>query len=139
MRGEHHRRLSGSEAMFVQHRPTVVFHAAARKHVPLMEANPGEAVKNNVFGTQVLVDEAVSAAVEAFVLISSDKAVRPSSVMGACKRLAEMYLQRLAGQVATRLVTVRFGNVLGSNASVVPLFKRADPPRWSRDRDGPGR
>lgn len=110
-------------AMFVQHRPTVVFHAAAHKHVPLMEANPGEAVKNNVFGTQILVDEAVNAAVDAFVLISSDKAVRPSSVMGACKRLAEMYLQGLAGQVATRLVTVRFGNVLGSNASVVPLFK----------------
>lgn len=110
-------------AMFDRHRPSVVFHAAAHKHVPLMEANPGEAVKNNVFGTQILVDEAVCAAVEAFVLISSDKAVRPSSVMGACKRLAEMYLQGLAGKVAPRLVTVRFGNVLGSNASVVPLFK----------------
>ncbi|XBH07332.1 nucleoside-diphosphate sugar epimerase/dehydratase [Singulisphaera sp. Ch08] len=110
-------------AMLGRHRPSVVFHAAAHKHVPLMEANPGEAVKNNVFGTQILVDEAVSASVEAFVLISSDKAVRPSSVMGACKRLAEMYLQGLAGQVATRLVTVRFGNVLDSTASIVPLFK----------------
>jgi FlaA1/EpsC-like NDP-sugar epimerase len=115
--------VSRVRAMFHGYRPSVVFHAAAHKHVPLMEANPGEAVKNNVFGTRILVDEAVSAAVEAFVLISSDKAVRPSSVMGACKRLAEMYLQGLAGRVTTRLVTVRFGNVLGSNASVVPLFK----------------
>ena len=108
---------------FAQYRPDVVLHAAAHKHVPMMEANPGEAVKNNVFGTRTLVEEALRFNVEAVVMISTDKAVNPSSVMGASKRLAEMVVQSLAGLTTTRLITVRFGNVLGSTGSVVPIFK----------------
>jgi len=108
---------------FREFRPDVILHAAAHKHVPMMEANPGEAIKNNVFGTRTLVDEAVRSRVEAFVMISTDKAVRPTSVMGACKRLAEMYVQAQTQHCSTRMVTVRFGNVLGSNGSVVPLFQ----------------
>lgn len=108
--------------LFQAFRPEVVFHAAAHKHVPMMEANPGEAVKNNVFGTKNLVDESVRSGVESFVMVSTDKAVRPTSVMGACKRLAELYAQSQIGRSNTRMVTVRFGNVLGSNGSVVPVF-----------------
>ncbi len=117
------RDASRLRSAFGEFRPDVILHAAAHKHVPLMEANPGEAIKNNVFGTRTLVDEAVRSGVEAFVMISTDKAVHPTSVMGACKRVAEMYVQAQTQRCSSRMVTVRFGNVLGSNGSVVPLFQ----------------
>lgn len=136
--------------VFREESPHVVFHCAAHKHVPMMESNPGEAVKNNVFGTKVVADAAAAAGCQAFVLVSTDKAVNPSSVMGATKRFAELYVQALnaAGSgfrvqgpekrsrsstqnpeprtlnPSTRFLVVRFGNVLGSSGSVVPIFQR---------------
>jgi FlaA1/EpsC-like NDP-sugar epimerase len=119
------------KAVLDQYRPTIVFHAAAHKHVPLMELNICEAVKNNVIGTETALEVAEECGVDKFILISSDKAVNPVSIMGTTKRVAELMLQSRASGNRTRFVTVRFGNVLGSNGSVIPLFleqlKRGGP------------
>ena len=112
------------ESVFEQYHPDVIYHAAAHKHVPLMEDSPNEAVKNNVFGTLNVVRAADKFGVKRFIMISTDKAVNPTNVMGATKRICEMIVQTYARRSKTEFVAVRFGNVLGSNGSVIPLFKR---------------
>lgn len=124
------RRLNKLEHVFRTYKPQVVYHAAAYKHVPLMEQDPEEAIVTNVGGTKNMADMAVKYAAEMFVMVSTDKAVNPTNIMGASKRIAEIYVQTLASkfqkskQSKTKFVTTRFGNVLGSNGSVIPLFKK---------------
>ncbi len=110
--------------VFEMYKPSIVFHAAAHKHVPMMELNPHEALKNNVMGTLNMVEMAIKQQVDRFILISTDKAVNPTNIMGASKRVAEMLIQRANAWGTTRFSAVRFGNVLGSQGSVVPLFKK---------------
>jgi FlaA1/EpsC-like NDP-sugar epimerase len=117
---DHHRLLN----IFEKHAPQVVFHAAAHKHVPLMEANVPEAITNNIRGTQNVAELSAEFGVETFVLVSSDKAVNPTSVMGATKRIAELVVQDLARRSKTKYVAVRFGNVLASRGSVIPVWRQ---------------
>jgi FlaA1/EpsC-like NDP-sugar epimerase len=118
------RNPSRVERVFEAFRPQVVFHAAAYKHVPLMENNPCEATHTNIVGTRNLAEMAIKYKVKRFIMVSTDKAVNPTNVMGASKRIAEIYIQSLNNREKTEFITTRFGNVLGSNGSVIPLFKR---------------
>ena len=118
------RNLDRLDSIFAEYKPDLVYHAAAHKHVPLMENSPNEAIKNNVFGTYNTVKTADKYGVKRFVLISTDKAVNPTNVMGASKRICEMIIQTFGHNSKTEFVAVRFGNVLGSNGSVIPLFKK---------------
>lgn len=118
------RNTNRMEEIFATYRPNIVYHAAAHKHVPLMETSPREAIKNNVFGTYKTAQAAARNKAEKFVLISTDKAVNPTNIMGASKRICEMVIQMMNQRSETNFVAVRFGNVLGSNGSVIPLFKK---------------
>ena len=118
------RDYSRMQQIFDKYNPQYVFHAAAYKHVPLMEANPYEAIRVNISGTKLLADLSILYKVEKFVMVSTDKAVNPTNVMGTTKRIAEMYISSLAKNGTTKFITTRFGNVLGSNGSVIPLFKK---------------
>lgn len=118
------RNTNRMNAIFEQYHPNIVYHAAAHKHVPLMETSPNEAVKNNVFGTWKTAQAAATYGADKFVMISTDKAVNPTNIMGASKRICEMIIQTFNNHYDTEFVAVRFGNVLGSNGSVIPLFKR---------------
>ncbi|MGL4863586.1 MAG: polysaccharide biosynthesis protein, partial [Cetobacterium sp.] len=112
------------EILFKRYNPNLVFHAAAHKHVPLMEHNPEEAIKNNIFGTKNVSEMAIKYGVERFVLISTDKAVNPTNIMGATKRACELVVEEMNNRSDTKFMAVRFGNVLGSNGSVIPIFKK---------------
>lgn len=118
------RNTNRMNGIFAHYKPQIVYHAAAHKHVPLMETSPNEAIKNNVFGTYKTAKAAAENGVEKFVMISTDKAVNPTNIMGASKRICEMIIQTFNKQYPTEFVAVRFGNVLGSNGSVIPLFKK---------------